>query len=59
MKIKRLETFSTPDVGFVRVTAEDGAQGFGQVSPYNADITCTIFHRQVARWALGEDEEEI
>jgi L-alanine-DL-glutamate epimerase-like enolase superfamily enzyme len=59
MKIKRLETFSTPDVGFVRVTAEDGAQGFGQVSPYNADITCTIFHRQVARWALGEDEDEI
>ncbi len=59
MKIKRLETFSTPDVGFVRVISEDGAQGFGQVSPYNADITCTIFHRQVARWALGEDEEDI
>jgi L-alanine-DL-glutamate epimerase-like enolase superfamily enzyme len=59
MKIKRLETFSTPDVGFVRVTAEDGAQGFGQVSPYNADITCTVFHRQVARWALGADDGEI
>jgi L-alanine-DL-glutamate epimerase-like enolase superfamily enzyme len=59
MKIKRLETFSTPDVGFVRVTAEDGAQGFGQVSPYNADITCTIFHRQVARWALGQSETDI
>ena len=59
MKIKRLETFSTRDVGFVRVTAEDGAQGFGQVSPYNADITCTVFHRQVARWALGEDASEI
>jgi len=59
MKIKRLETFSTPDVGFVRVTSEDGAQGFGQVSPYNADITCTVFHRQVARWALGEDDDEI
>lgn len=59
MKIKRLETFSTRDIGFVRVTAEDGAQGFGQVSPYNADITCTVFHRQVARWALGEDENDI
>jgi L-alanine-DL-glutamate epimerase-like enolase superfamily enzyme len=59
MKIKRLETFSTRDVGFVRATAEDGAEGFGQVSPYNADITCTVFHRQVARWALGEDENDV
>ena len=51
MKIKSLETFTTPYVGFVRVTAEDGMQGWGQVSNYNADITCQIFHRQVARWA--------
>ena len=39
MKIKSLETFATPYVAFVRVTAEDGMQGWGQVSPYNADIT--------------------
>jgi L-alanine-DL-glutamate epimerase-like enolase superfamily enzyme len=43
----------------VRVTAEDGMQGWGQVSPYNADITCQIFHRQVARWALGADADDI
>jgi L-alanine-DL-glutamate epimerase-like enolase superfamily enzyme len=59
VKIKSLETFSTPLVGFVRVTAEDGAQGWGQVSNYNADITCQIFHRQVARWALGADADDI
>jgi L-alanine-DL-glutamate epimerase-like enolase superfamily enzyme len=59
VKIKTLETFSTSNVGFVRVTAEDGAQGWGQVSPYNADITCQIFHRQVARWALGADADDI
>ena len=55
MKIQRIETFCNPAVGFVRVTTDDGAQGWGQVSPYQADITCTILHRQVAPWALGRD----
>jgi L-alanine-DL-glutamate epimerase-like enolase superfamily enzyme len=55
MKITRLESFSTQDVGFVRATCEDGSQGWGQFSPYNADITATVFHRQVARWATGAD----
>ncbi|RYE29140.1 MAG: mandelate racemase/muconate lactonizing enzyme family protein [Hyphomicrobiales bacterium] len=55
MKITRLESFSTQDVGFVRATCEDGSQGWGQFSPYNADITATVFHRQVARWAVGEN----
>jgi L-alanine-DL-glutamate epimerase-like enolase superfamily enzyme len=55
MKIRSLETFSTPNVGFVRVTAEDGSQGWGQVSPYNADISVEVFHRQIAPWALGAD----
>jgi L-alanine-DL-glutamate epimerase-like enolase superfamily enzyme len=59
VKIKSLETFTTPVVGFVRVTAEDGMQGWGQVSPYNADITCQVFHRQVAPWALGADCDSI
>ena len=48
MKIKKLETFCNEYVGFVRVTADSGDQGWGQVSTYNADITCEIFHRQVA-----------
>ncbi|MDE2383129.1 MAG: mandelate racemase/muconate lactonizing enzyme family protein [Alphaproteobacteria bacterium] len=53
MKIIRLETFCNRFVGFTRLTAEDGSQGWGQVSTYNADITCEIFHRQVAPYALG------
>lgn len=53
MKIAKLETFCNEFVGFVRVTADTGDQGWGQVSTYNADITCEIFHRQVARHALG------
>jgi L-alanine-DL-glutamate epimerase-like enolase superfamily enzyme len=55
MKIKKLETFSNEFVGFVRATSETGAEGWGQVSTYNADITCEIFHRQVARHALDTD----
>ena len=59
MKIKSLETFCNQAVGFVRVTTDEGKQGWGQVSTYNADITCDIFHRQVARWALGADALDI
>ena len=59
VKIKRLETFCTQYVGFVRVTVDDGSQGWGQVSTYNADITFEIFHRQVAKWSLGADALDI
>ncbi|ATG37579.1 putative mandelate racemase/muconate lactonizing enzyme (plasmid) [Phaeobacter piscinae] len=52
-RIHRIETFCSPLVGFVRVTSEDGQQGWGQVSTYNSDLTCEILHRQVAPWALG------
>lgn len=55
MKLKSIETFTTADVGFVRVTTEDGAQGWGQVSTYHSDITCQVLHRQVAPWMLGQD----
>ena len=53
MTIKRIETYSTRDLCFVRIVANDGASGWGQVAPYNADITATVLHRQVAPWVLG------
>ncbi len=59
MKIKRLETFSTQAVGFVRVTTDSGEQGWGQLSTYNSDITAQVFHRQIAPWSLGEDAFDI
>ena len=59
MKIIKLETFNNRYIGFVRATADDGSHGWGQVSPYNADLTCQIFHRQVAPWALGADALDI
>ena len=59
MKIKRIETFSNEFVGFVRVTAEDGSQGWGQVSTYHSDISSAVLHRQVAPHALGSDIFEL
>ncbi|HEX7073381.1 MAG TPA: mandelate racemase/muconate lactonizing enzyme family protein [Hyphomicrobiaceae bacterium] len=53
MRIKSIETFCNQFVGFLRVTAETGVQGWGQVSTYNADITAQIVHRQIAPWSLG------
>lgn len=54
-RIATLETFSTPHVAFVRVTTDDGQEGWGQCSTYHADITATIFHRQIAPHVLGRD----
>ena len=53
MKIKSIETFSNIHLAFVRVTAEDGSTGWGQIAPYHADISALVLHRQVAPWALG------
>jgi len=59
MKIQHIETFCNLYVGFVRVTTDEGRQGWGQVAPYNADITCQVLHRQVAPWSLGHDALDI
>jgi L-alanine-DL-glutamate epimerase-like enolase superfamily enzyme len=59
MKIARLETFANEFVCFVKLATDNGAIGWGQTSTYNADITATIFHRQVAPWALGASALDI
>ncbi|WP_113911752.1 mandelate racemase/muconate lactonizing enzyme family protein [Roseovarius dicentrarchi] len=59
MKIRQIETFTTEFVGFVRLTGEDGSIGWGQVSTYHSDITCTVLHRQVAPHVLGRDTTDL
>lgn len=59
MKITSVETYDTPHVCLVRVVAEDGAEGWGQTAPYNADIVAAIIHRQVAPYAIGREESDI
>ncbi|MEO1723392.1 MAG: mandelate racemase/muconate lactonizing enzyme family protein [Pseudomonadota bacterium] len=59
MRIVKIESFCTEFVGFVRVTDEDGQQGWGQVSTYHSDITAQVLHRQVAPWVLGQDTTDL
>lgn len=59
MKLRSIETFTNQFVGFVRVTMEDGSQGWGQVSTYHSDITCQVLHRQVAPWVLNRDTSDL
>ena len=51
MRIQSIETFTDRQVTIVRVRTDDGAEGYGQTAPSNADITATVLHRQIARHA--------
>ena len=59
MKIIKIETYSNQFVGMVKVTTDTGATGWGQVAPYNADLTALVLHRQIAPHALGKDALDI
>jgi L-alanine-DL-glutamate epimerase-like enolase superfamily enzyme len=59
LKIESIETFTEQLVSLVRVRTEDGAEGWGQMSPYNADISAMVMHRQIAPHALGADAADI
>ena len=58
-RIRSLETFSTEHVGLVRLRTEEGAEGWGMVSNYHADLTTQVFHRQVAPYALGQPIDDL
>ena len=53
MKIKKLETWTSEFVCFVKVTTEDESTGWGQIAPYHADITATVLHRMVSPHAVS------
>lgn len=55
MKVKTLETFTKNQLSIVRVTTDSGAEGFGQIAPFDADISATILHRKIAPHVLGKD----
>ena len=59
MKIKSIETFTRDPISIVRIRTDDGAEGWGQVSPFAADISATVLHRMVAPIALGADAGDI
>jgi len=55
MIITSIETFTNEYVALVRLRTNEGDEGWGQVSPYNADITTQVLHRQIACHVLGLD----
>lgn len=57
--IDRIETWADEKLGFVRVTTNDGAEGWGQLSPYHSDIAGELVHRLLARRVLGKDAGRI
>ncbi|MGD8841492.1 MAG: mandelate racemase/muconate lactonizing enzyme family protein [Gammaproteobacteria bacterium] len=59
MIITSIESFATEYVAMVRVRTDDGDEGWGQVSPYMADLSAQVLHRQVAPHVLGMDAADI
>ncbi|MBN2136325.1 MAG: twin-arginine translocation signal domain-containing protein [Sedimentisphaerales bacterium] len=58
-RIKSVETFTNGNVSFVRIRTNDGAEGWGQISTYDADISAMIMHRKIAQHAIGKDPADI
>jgi L-alanine-DL-glutamate epimerase-like enolase superfamily enzyme len=59
LTITKVESWTQGQYGIVRVTTNDGREGYGQLSSFEPDITATVLHRQVARHALGSDPAHI
>jgi L-alanine-DL-glutamate epimerase-like enolase superfamily enzyme len=59
MRITSIETFSNRQLCIVRVRTDDGAEGYGQTAPFNADLTALVVHRHVAKYALGQEPDAI
>jgi L-alanine-DL-glutamate epimerase-like enolase superfamily enzyme len=56
LKIASIETFTQgTGLSIVRVRADDGTEGYGQIAPFEADISAMVLHRKVARHVLGCD----
>jgi len=55
LTITKVESWTSGAYGFVRITADDGREGWGQLSSFEPDFTAMVLHRQVARHVLGSD----
>jgi L-alanine-DL-glutamate epimerase-like enolase superfamily enzyme len=57
--ITKIESWTQRQYGFVRLTTNDGREGWGQLSSHEPDISAIVLHRQVARHVLGADPAQI
>ncbi len=58
MKIKKIQSFYRDNICIVKIISEDGAYGFGQCAPFNADITQLVLHKQVCNHVLGQEDSD-
>jgi L-alanine-DL-glutamate epimerase-like enolase superfamily enzyme len=59
LKIAKLDSFTRGYVSMVRLETDDGSEGWGQISTYDADISATVLHRKVASHFLGRDPADL
>lgn len=59
MKVRSIETFTRGHISVVRVRTDDGAEGYGQIAPFHADISAIVLHRQIAPRVLGREIVDI
>jgi L-alanine-DL-glutamate epimerase-like enolase superfamily enzyme len=60
VKIRSIESFTQgSNLSIVRVRANDGSEGIGQIAPFDADISATLLHRKIAAHALGQDPAQL
>ena len=59
LTVKSVETFQRESLALVRITASDGKVGWGQIAPYEADISAMVLHRLIARRVVGKDIADI
>jgi L-alanine-DL-glutamate epimerase-like enolase superfamily enzyme len=57
--ITKVESWTRGSYGIVRITTNDGREGYGQLSSFEPDITATVLHRQVTPHVLGSDPAQI
>jgi L-alanine-DL-glutamate epimerase-like enolase superfamily enzyme len=54
MKITRIETHLTAELAIVKAYTDDGLEGIGQTSPYQAAITVEVLHKMIAPFFLNQ-----
>ena len=63
MKIAKIETYTDSKnikgVTLVKVITDTNHFGWGQISPYNSDISTSVLHRQVSPFAINEDISDL
>ncbi len=59
LAIRRVESWTLGNYGVVRVTTDDGREGYGQLSSYDPDISAIALHQKVAPHVLGRDPAHI